>query len=287
MTGIANFAKESVSAGGTGNLTVGGAIAGHISLNTAVGIKRYFTYVIKDGSDYEVGYGYLSASTTLVRSKILQTVVSGVVDYTSPSALNVSTSAEVGIDKAAQAIMGGHSGFFLETSGVQGLSNFAEVHATGAAGGGFNNLLSMDPFFLPASCYITKLMLHVVGTAASGVLRVGLWSKAPNGLPGELMLDFTSGGTIDCSSSSAKSATDATGTWAPSGDYYIGGVGNSASITIKSPQYSPNSTDLGMTSAGSAVLSLYRAFTYGALPTTDQSVETWSTNTVRHSYWLS
>lgn len=286
MSGLANLAKETISAGGTGNLTLSGAVTGHVTLNNAVGTNRFFTYVINDGNDYEIGLGRLSASTTLVRVEVQQTIVSGTIDFTSPAALNVSTSATVGIDTAVQGIMGGHSGYSYAASGVQGIMSFGTVNAGGTAAGGFNGFLNMDPFYWPASKYVTQCMVHVVGTAASAVLRIGIWNKATNGKPGYLMKEFTDAATIDCSTSGAKTATPTTGLWLPAGDYFIGAVGNSSSITIKASLYSPSSLDLGMTSAGTENTNLFRAFTYGALPTGDESSQTYTQNNGTHAYWL-
>lgn len=287
MAGAANLAKETVSAGGTGNLTLSGAVTGHVTLNNAVGTNRFFTYVIEDGGDCEIGYGYLSASTTLVRSVVQQTIVSGTIDFTSPSALSVSTSATVGIDTAAQGIMGAHSGFAFAASGVNGICNLGEAHSGDIAAGGLNGYLNMNPFLWACSKYVTKCMVYVVGTSAGAELRIGIWSKATNGKPGVLLKEFTDAATIDCSTSGAKTATPTTGIWLPSGDYYVGVVGNNAAITIRCPQYSPNSLDLGLTSAGAENLNLFRAFTYGALPTSDESGQTYTENTVRHSFWIS
>jgi hypothetical protein len=286
MAGAANLAKETVSAGGTGNLTLSGAVTGHVTLNNAVGTNRFFTYVIEDGGDYEIGYGYLSASTTLVRTQVQQTIVSGTIDFTSPAALTVSTSATVGIDTAAQGVMGAHSGYAFAGTGVQGIMSLGSVHGAGTASGSFNNYLNMDPFQWCASKYVTQCMVHVVGTAASAVLRIGIWSKATNGSPGRLLKEFTDSATVDCSTSGAKTATPSSGIWLPSGDYFIGAVGNNSSITIKCPQYSPSSLDLGMTSAGFENCSLYRAYTYGALPTGDESGQSYAGGPANHSYWL-
>lgn len=287
MPGLANLAKETVSAGGTGNLTLGGATSGHITLNNAIGTNRFFTYVIEDGGDYEIGIGRLSASTTLVREQIQQTIASGTVDFTSPAALNVTTSAIVGIDNAVQGIMGAHSGNAYPSTGVNGLMSFGSVHGGGTAVGAFNGFLNMDTFFWAASKYVTKCMVHVVGTAASAQLRVGIWSKAINGKPGYLLKEFTDAATIDCSSQGPKTATPTTGLWLPAGDYFIGAVGNNSSITIKAPLYSPSSLDLGMTNSGTENLNIFRAYTYGALPTGDESGQTYTQNNGTHSYWLS
>lgn len=84
---------ESVSAGGLGNLTLGGALIGHRSLNsvfsndtTDAGI--YFQYAIEDTADaWETGVGHLSAATTFVRDWMEAS--------STGAALNVSTTAKV------------------------------------------------------------------------------------------------------------------------------------------------------------------------------------------------
>lgn len=285
---LANFVKETISAGGTGNLTLSGAVdAAHISINTAIGTNQRFKYVAKDGNDYEVGIGYLSASTTLVRDAVLETVVSGSVTRgTNLSKLNLSTGTEISIDSSAHSMMGAHSGYAWAASGVQGLMSFGSVHGSGTTAGSLNNYLSMVPFVYATSRFVTKCWVHVVGNTAGAELRLGLWSKAPGNKPGVMMKEFTDAAAIDCSSAGPKSATPSSGVWVPAGDYYVGVCGNNASITIKCPQYSPTSLDLGMTSGGSENLSLFRAYTYGALPTGDQSGETWTANTITYSFWL-
>ena len=81
---LVNFASETISAGGTGNLTVSGAVdSAHVTLNNAIGLDHYFNYVIKDGNNREEGIGHLSASTTVVRDLALETIVSGTLDNTS------------------------------------------------------------------------------------------------------------------------------------------------------------------------------------------------------------
>jgi hypothetical protein len=66
--------KDTTTTTGTGNLTLSGtAPTGFQSFNTAFGTGTYFYYVISSssGSEWEVGRGVLTASTTLVRDKIL------------------------------------------------------------------------------------------------------------------------------------------------------------------------------------------------------------------------
>lgn len=73
--------KETTTTTGTGNLTTAGAATGFITFNTAFGTgsSNTFQYVIDSptGSEWEVGVGYMSASTTLVRSTVLASSNSG------------------------------------------------------------------------------------------------------------------------------------------------------------------------------------------------------------------
>jgi hypothetical protein len=67
--------KDSTTTTGTGNITLSGtAPTGYESFNTAFGTNTAFIYCISSsgGSEWEVGEGYLSASTTLVRDTVLQ-----------------------------------------------------------------------------------------------------------------------------------------------------------------------------------------------------------------------
>lgn len=63
--------KDTTTSTGTGNLTLSGtAPSGFQNFNSAFGTNVLFYYAIAGGSEWEVGEGYLSASTTLVRSDV-------------------------------------------------------------------------------------------------------------------------------------------------------------------------------------------------------------------------
>jgi len=77
--------KETTTSTGTGNLTTAGAVTGFITFNTAFGTgsTNKFGYVIDSpgGSEWEVGIGYLSASTTLVRETVLASSTGSAVNF--------------------------------------------------------------------------------------------------------------------------------------------------------------------------------------------------------------
>lgn len=66
---FADRVKETTTSTGTGNLTLGGAVAGHTTFAATVA-SDYFPYVIAGGSEWETGYGHLSGGA-LVRDLIV------------------------------------------------------------------------------------------------------------------------------------------------------------------------------------------------------------------------
>lgn len=77
----ADRVKETSTTTGSGNVTLAGAVTQFISFNTAFGVGPSFYYTIagQTGSEWEVGVGHLSGSTTLVRDTILASSNSGSV----------------------------------------------------------------------------------------------------------------------------------------------------------------------------------------------------------------
>ena len=70
--GFADRVKETTTTTGTGNLTLAGAASQYRSFNTAFGIGPEFYYAIvgQTGTEWEVGEGYLTGSTTFVRDTV-------------------------------------------------------------------------------------------------------------------------------------------------------------------------------------------------------------------------
>lgn len=69
---VLNGAKETTTTTGTGDVTTAGAASGYQTINTMYGLNVWFEYEIRLGTEWEIGLGYLSASTTLVRSRVYQ-----------------------------------------------------------------------------------------------------------------------------------------------------------------------------------------------------------------------
>ncbi len=69
---VADRVRETTTTTGTGNITLAGAVTGFRTFNAAFGTNVLFYYVIDSdgGTEWEVGEGYLSGSTTLVRKEV-------------------------------------------------------------------------------------------------------------------------------------------------------------------------------------------------------------------------
>lgn len=86
---------------GTGTLTLA-SVSGFPTFSQGFGIgsSNAFTYSILHANGYpiEEGYGYLSDSTTLVRSVIKRTYVGTTYDDTSPTAVDIQTGVKTVIN---------------------------------------------------------------------------------------------------------------------------------------------------------------------------------------------
>jgi len=75
---FADRVKETSTTTGTGDFTLDGPVTGFITFNNAFSTNRSFQYCIEDvdgdgvpNGDWEVGVGYLSGATTLVRDRVI------------------------------------------------------------------------------------------------------------------------------------------------------------------------------------------------------------------------
>lgn len=74
MPNLRDRVKESTTTTGMGNITLAGAAAGFLTFNNAIGVGPYFTYCMEvpGSTDWEIGIGHLTGSTTLVRDTVLK-----------------------------------------------------------------------------------------------------------------------------------------------------------------------------------------------------------------------
>lgn len=69
--------QETSTTTGTGNFTLLGAVSGHVTFNDAVATFNDCPYTIVNDAEWEIGYGYLSDPTTLVRNTVIRSSNAG------------------------------------------------------------------------------------------------------------------------------------------------------------------------------------------------------------------
>ncbi len=190
---LANWVKETVTNGGTGALTLGGAPSGFVPFSSVFPLNRRFYYTIEDGADREVGIGYLSAADTLVREKIFAVLSGGTLneDYVNgvTAGLSVRTSAVVTIDAVQEAVVPAPP--FKERGGPSYAGTYRVSGHAGSAGNKFG--VSADrvyylPFLATATETLANAYVRVTTAGAAGTsAKIGIYRMNPNGKPGGLI----------------------------------------------------------------------------------------------------
>lgn len=95
MASVADRVSETATAPGTGNVTLLGAATNFRTFSSAFPLNIRLDYCIENGSSWEVGIGYLSASATLVRDVVLSSSNSGsLVNFTGSCNVFCTASAD-------------------------------------------------------------------------------------------------------------------------------------------------------------------------------------------------
>jgi len=98
---LANRVREFSITVGTGDITLGGAIAGHVRFSDAFAVGESVIYVVEDGDNYEIGTGTYGAGNMLVRASISETLEAGVLTRT--GALPIALTGQAKIYSAVTA----------------------------------------------------------------------------------------------------------------------------------------------------------------------------------------
>lgn len=77
MKPLADRVKETTTTTGTGDVTLAGAASGYRDFQSTFELGERFYYCIAGGTEWEVGYGNLSGTTTLVRETVLESSNAG------------------------------------------------------------------------------------------------------------------------------------------------------------------------------------------------------------------
>lgn len=263
---LGNGAYETTTTSGTGTITLS-AVSGRPRFSDVAAVGNIVPYEIKDGSNYEWGYGTVSASNTLARTTITAKYVSGT--YTNTGTITAITLSGNAADVYLSATASTHYQNMAGLSAAGGIKGIHGSPITSAVSGTIAltaNRLYMTPIRFDAysgECSGFRIWVNSAG-AASTSIRLGLYQIGADGYPGMLMI------------STGTQAVDATGyftvaasanKWINTGDYFLGLCSDGApTIQANGAGGSVNSLGINSGSGGSPLSGLYKSYTYAALP---------------------
>lgn len=201
---VGNWIRQTTTTTGTGNLTLS-TVSGYAAFSDYFASSTRFKYQILDdstGAPIESGIGYLSGGA-LVREKIESTMVSGVLDISTPSAvtLGAGTKRVICADtmSTVQRVAPGVWAASYKTYGDMG-----------NIGSASNLTVTADrayavPFAAGVDAEIDALIFRVTTAAVAGKLaKVAIWSYGTDGLPG---VSLAESATIAVDSTGIKTGT--------------------------------------------------------------------------------
>lgn len=253
MSIVLNRTRETISAGGTGALTLSGAVLGHQTVNAAIGTYRRFYYFIEDDAAWESGIGYETTSTNLVREQFIES--------STGSLLNVSTNAEVFSE--APGHWNGLS-YPKTRSGKEVLpNNFTKTNSVTVIADRLYYYRVKFETFLDIATFQAK-----VSTAVGTKARVGLYDVDPTtGLPIRLIAES---GDLSTTSTGSKTAAISGSCKLYPGWYYAAFVCDGAAGFIAWDRiYGTAGGPIGGATALAPVPAIYEVLSsWSALPTT-------------------
>ncbi|MEJ1416977.1 MAG: hypothetical protein RPU91_07760 [Candidatus Sedimenticola sp. (ex Thyasira tokunagai)] len=209
-----NWIQETVaSAPGVGDIPLGGAYsAKYLPFSVRVADGDVIECSILDGDNRETGiYQYNSAANSLTRLQIIETLFNGTLDNTTPSPVDLTAAAVVGV-AALQQHMDVRSSI---ASGRAYLSGSVVVGANGSTTLAADTLY-LCPFIVKYAGYYDAFKVRVAATGTATKFRVGLYSIA-NGVPKKLIAESPD---LDASTSGEKVSTF-TAIHLPRGEYLM------------------------------------------------------------------
>lgn len=190
---LGNWIKQSTTTSGTGNLTLSsvtgfdtfGSQFGDATTNTP---GRVFPYTIKDGNNWETGFGHMSTTTVLVRDIVTAKYDAGAFSRYPATKLSLSGSAaDVFSDYHADVSPEDFYGVWNATT--NGVNFRRSGYQVDSAMTTFINWTLAWPMFLPRSGIYTGFRHHCTVVSTAGVFQWGLYAIDPaTGYPSDLIV---------------------------------------------------------------------------------------------------
>lgn len=195
---LANAIKQSTATTGTGNITLGSAAAGHLTVQQKVPVGAIVRITVEDGSNYETGYYKHISSGVLQRWYINEKLEGGTLTEDPGTPLNLSGSATVISTVAARdiqifgssRIFGGGQYLYPESSNITTSSQQQN-----------GNTVVAVPITIPEPIEASALAVYV-STGGGGKSKLAIYRANETGGVGKLMfetaeLDVSVVGTVD------------------------------------------------------------------------------------------
>lgn len=182
---LANWVKETTTTTGTGTMTLAGAATGFIAFTDAFNDGDKVFYSIESGNNREIGVGTFTASgTTLSRDTILETLVSGTYDNTSPTAITLAGTSTVACTAMQQIAKPSPMGTYLPSTKriMSAHHQKADISTVALTA----NTVYYYPFCLEEGMTIASLGVEI-SAAAAGNGDIGIYSRGVDGKPGSLL----------------------------------------------------------------------------------------------------
>ena len=209
---LANNVQETTTTTGTGNITLAGASEDGQTFTSQFMTDQRFSYFIDDrAGNWETGIGYLSASTTLVRTKPINGSAAVPVSFAAGTKfVYVAPSAECApLCAQSQSLTG-----TLDTKCVRSAHLTRNGVATHTIAG---TRVQFAPFKLDYACTFDAFLASVKTTGAAGDIFCALYTIA-DGLPDKLVVTHAT--SLDPEVSGVQTGTF-TAQAIPAGWYFI------------------------------------------------------------------
>jgi hypothetical protein len=191
---LGNWIRQTTTTTGTGDLTLA-SVSGWATFSSqftagADGAGDYFYYAVVDdstGAPLEAGIGRLSASTTLVRSRVLATLSSGTYsEANTPLSLPAGTKRVICSDLAGARRMSVPG--IRNSDSTNRLLGPGNIHTSGGNSFTLNaaNIYCIA-FEVVSPCFVSGMAVRVNTSAASSSVRLGLYRVNANLEPGDLI----------------------------------------------------------------------------------------------------
>jgi len=248
---LSNFTKETISAGGAGALTLSGAVSGYQTFNAAIGVNKRFPYVIRDGTAWETGKGYISTSTNFVRETFH--------DSSTGSALTVTTAAEVYVGVSAFETPE------VSRAGVSAVYANSFMNEINTSNGDIDaNEIWYFPFHLEFAGNFDSFAFDVA--TVGGNCKVGLYD-IEDGLPKNLIAVHDTNIVISAATGEYLETFDGGSMFLPAGWYFIAVTVDGTPYFAASGSDSYGCSILGCNGIGSyAYSAVWKTRTYAAMP---------------------